>query len=405
MKITLLLAAIIILFSACAIDHPSPISGVPRSLNESTFFENVNASAVPEENLPISVPVLHRVENSIRATYEPEGIYLGAWLSANTPKRDFIAQAGRNHAVFVHEMHADDEIPVMWILQCIAALATPLFVIHPPLCEDAPAGEWITYLAYRLGTFNLPMFIAFYPTGLGEGHDLNPQEYSAIFRFSRAIFSLHAPQATFVWYTPSLDSTTRNPFFPGHDVVDWVAVSLFGEEQLGAFESFYHRFRSHHPMMVLPLGVSHFSRQNHTYRVPEAVGEIGRVYQALSGFPRVGLVVYGDAFGLPRTGMDDFSIFIEEDLMTAYRSAVTGEHFLTALERSPSTTASWSRDSRFAYLYEGRIYIDVETLADLSIPAPRGAVVINERNFIDAARLSGFGIYFCWDRNVVFIGS
>jgi len=403
MKIVLLLVTII-LFSACAIDHPSPISGVPRSINESTFFENVNAAAALEENLPVAVPVLHKIENSIRATYEPEGIYLGAWLSASTPQRDFLTQAGRNHAVFVHEMHADDEIPVMWILQCIAAMATPLFVIHPPRCEEAPAGEWITYLAYRLGTFNLPMFVVFYPTGLGAAHDLNPQEYSVIYRFSRATFSFHAPQAAFVWYTPSLDSTTRNPFFPGHDVVDWVAVSLFGEEHLEAFESFYHRFRAFHPMMVLPLGVSHFSRQNHTYRVPEAAEEIGRIYQALSGFPRVGLIVYGDAFGLSRTNIDDFSIFIEEDLMAAYNSAIQGEHFLATIERSPQATATWSRDSRLAYLYDGRIYLDIETLADLSIPAPRGAVEINGRSFIDAARLSGFGIYFCADKNVVFVG-
>jgi len=379
---------------------------VPRSgAANSSFFENTNI-ALPDENAPIAVPLLYRLDNFTPAIYEPDGTSLGIWLDPNISKRSFLQQAGRNHAVFVYEMHACDDIPVNWILQCIASLATPLIIIHPPLSDYATETEWIMYLAYRLGTFNLPMFVAFYPD-VPQGMDYTTGEFAAIYRFARSMFSLHAPLASFVWVAPALNSTTRNPFFPGHDVVDWVGISLLlppeeVEDTLEQFEAFYHRFNDHHPVIVLPLGVSHFSNEGHGYRIPQAAYDITDIYRTLLSFPRVRLVVYGDAFGMAKTGGDDFSISIEPALIDAYRDAISHERFLSAIEKSPQSTGRYKRDLQHAYIYNNRIYIDTETLQSLNIPLPGSVTEINGREYINASRLSGFGIRHCEELNIVF---
>ena len=401
----ILFVLLLIFLSACAIDHPSPISGVPRSGTGMSFFENATTT-MPDEIVPTSVPLLYWVENFTPAIYESEGTSLGIWLDPDISKRNFLQQAGRNHAVFVYEMHACGEIPVNWILQCIASLATPLIIIHPPISDYAIETEWIMYLAYRFGTFNLPMFVAFYPD-VPQGMDYTTQEFAAIYRFARSMFSLHAPLASFVWVAPALNSTTRNPFFPGHDVVDWVGISLLlpaeeTDDTLEQFEAFYHRFADHHPIMILPLGVSHFSRDSGGYRIPQAASDIAEIYRTLLSFPRVGLIVYGDAFGIAKTGSEDFSISIEPALLDAYRETVSLEGFTSAIEKSPQGTGRYRRDLLNAYIYNGQIYIDTETLQNLNIPLPGGVSEINGREYINASRLSGFGIRYCEELNVVF---
>jgi len=404
---------LIFVLTACMTDSPAPITGTPRS--RSFEISHVDASTQGEavENYPMQVPVLFQIENTTRGIYEPsEGVYLGAWLAPHTSKRNFIDQTNKNHAVFVHEMYLCEEIPINWLLQCIAVLATPLFVVHPPQDENSeiPIGDKISHLAQRLGAFNLPMFVAFYP----PGHGMIPQEYSVIFRYARALFLQHAPQVAFVWVAPGVESTTRNPFFPGHDAVDWVGVSLLAQRDndgfvgdiIEQFTPFYHEFQAHHPMMVLPLGVSHFSRSDHIYHLQEAAAEILRTYQALAGFPRLGLVVYADAFRLAPATQDDFSVSTENDLISAYTKAIANMHFISILESDAPQEPGWARSAFTGYYWEGRIYVDTETLTtELSIPMPRTTIEMNGRIFTDAGRISGSGVTvsFCDIRHAILI--
>jgi len=411
-KTFLLLLLFMLMLSACMIDTPAPITGTPRSrsLEISPIERATVEPAYENENIPIQVAVLYQTGNAPRGVYEPsEGIYLAAWLAPHTSKRNFIQQSGKSHAVFVHEMHLDDEVPITWILQCIAALATPLFVVRPPLEEDCeiPIGDKISYLAQRLGTFQLPMFVAFYP----PGHEMAPREYYIMFRYARALFMAHAPQVTFVWVAPGVESTVQNPFFPGHDAVDWVGVSLFAgrnkygfvQDVIEQFKPFYHRFEAHHPIMVLPLGISHFSRADHTYHLQEAAAEIIRVYRELASFPRLGLVAYADAFGIAQTARDDFAISIENELMSAYAKAISNSHFISALEKDTVNDPQWNRSAFLGYYWEGRIYIAPETLQELSIPLPRSSVEINDATFVEASHISGADISFCDIRHVILV--
>lgn len=406
-KKSVLFLAVLLTLAACVTDQPATITGVPPSRSVARNAVSYNSAAVEDENLPMPISVLHYAENAMRGIFEPEeGIYLGAWLMRDYQKRDFAGRAGQDHAVFVHEIDLCENIPATWLIQCIAARVTPFFVVNPPLDTEAPIGDMLTVLAQRLGAFNLPMFIAFYP----PGHGLTPAEYSVIFRYARAVFLRYAPQAAFVWVAPNAMSTIRSPFFPGSDVVDWVAVALLADRDdngsvtdvFETFVPFYHMFEAHHPIIILPLGVSHFSHQAHSYHISCAAAEIERVYQTLQGFPRVGLVVYGDAFGFVRSIRDDFAISVEPALMLAYSKAIANGHFIPTLQMDVST-GRWVRSPYMGYYWEGSIFIDVQTFDEISLPLPQDAAVeINDRSFINIKNIGN--ISYCPLRNIVLIG-
>jgi len=392
-------------------DIPAPITGTPRSRSFEPSHIDTPVQDEKVENVHMQVPVLLQMKETTRGIYEPsKGIYLGAWLAPHTGKRSFIDQTEKNHAIFAHDMYLNEEIPATWILQCIAVLATPLFLIHPPQEDDleTPIGDMISYLAQRLGAFNLPMFVAFYP----DGHGMTPQEYSIMFRYARALFLQHAPQIAFVWGAPNTNATTRNPFFPGHDAVDWVGVPLlaqrssygFTENIIAQFTPFYHEFQAHHPIMILPLGISHFSRSDHIYHLQDAAVEILRVYQSLSGFPRLGAIVYADAFRLSPTAQDDFSISVENCLISAYAKAIANTHFISTLEKDATHELKWIRSAFSGYYWEGRLYVNAETLTtELSITLPRISIEINARVFIEAERIPGATVSFCDIRHAILI--
>lgn len=403
------------IFTSCVTDNPTYVTGEPRS--RTLIGTPLRPAYTPqeEENAhPMPASVIFQGADRARGAFEPaHGIYLGAWLSPTIQISSFVAQTGHNHAAFVYEIHLCDPVPANWVLQCMAVMATPIFVVHPPRqhCNETPIGEIIAELAQGLGAFNIPMFVAFYPTTGYYGHGLAPAEYSIIFRYARSIFMRYAPRAKFVWVAPSLEATNRNPFYPGADAIDWVGVGLFAErdrygfrnDAIEHFAPFYQTFAPIHPIMLLPVGVSHFSRSNHSYYIEEAAFEILRIYQALLGFPRVGLVAYGDAFGVVRTQQDDFSITVEKKLVTAYHIAAHNPYFITKLEAAESDAPLLVRSAYFGYVFDNNIYLDITTLAELDIPTPRQMVEINGSPFICTSQISDRHIWFCQIRQAIMV--
>jgi len=412
-KAILLLIIILTALTSCMTGRPAPIVGTPRTRSPGVPLQGSlvdNAYYMKADNSPQSFPVLFRGRTSRRGMYEPaEGVYLGAWLCAETSLRMFEYQAGRRHAVYVHEMQLSDEVPVTWLLHCIAAQATPLIIIHPDEvpCDEIPPSEMVIYLAQRLGSFNLPMFIVFFPE-----HDLMPAEYVIIFRYARSVFMAHAPLTAFVWSAPNASATPQNPFYPGHDAVDWVALELLAGRNsdgkkadiISELEDFYHAFQAHKPIMLLPLGISHFSRGDYTYRINETASDIRNIYNALRNFPRIGLIVYADAFTLSPDLWDDFSISAEPILTEAYREAISHEYFLSALETNARDATRFIRSAHHGYYWEGRIYVSTRTLeTELNTTPPRQSTEINQQAFAESRHLSSLNISACPDRRVILI--
>jgi len=411
MKKIFLLLLLLFSLTACMTENPPQIIGTPR-VHGGFIHETMAEDIIYEEIGPQPFTVLYRRENMKFEMYEPpEGVYIGAWLSPETTIRMFEHEADKRHAVYVNEINLGEEIDISWLLQCIASRATPLFIVHPPDnpgIDDIPTADLVVYMAQRLGSFNLPMFIAFFP----EEHGMMPAEYTLFFRQARNIFLTHAPMAAFVWVAPSHTATSQNPFYPGDNAVDWVALPLLAEwdaencftDILGNFNTFYNSFHEHKPIMVLPLGVSHFTRGDYTYRLNQAAMEISRVYDALQNYPRVGLIAYADAFTLSRAYRDDFSVSIEPQLISAYSNAIYGENFLQLIEKTTNETTRWARSAYHGYIWEDRIYISTNTLENEILIMPHRQIIeINENSFVDSRRISGKIITVCPVRRVIYV--
>ena len=444
----LVFAIVLAVLSGCATDSPAPIIGSPAGQNRtrSIAAEYEEYEAYESDPEPIPFAVLHKRNNTRLAMYEPaDGVYLGAWLRPDTTFRAFENKVGKRHAVYVHEMYLDDDIPVNWLLQCIATLATPLFIVHPPqhvdeisdedleaedlLMPSVPSffpffgeietpqpltiEEQVVILARRFGAFNLPMFVAFYP----PGHGLAADEYLTLFRYARAVFMDYAPLTAFVWVAPDTRITPSSTFFPGNDSVDWVALPLFSGRNAYGFEKdiledfrpFYMAFGEHKPIMLLPLGISHFSRADYVYNLHPAADEIRRVYHALgTAFPRVGMIVYGDAFIMTPGTNDDFSITLEQDLIETYRQIIDENHFITSIDKDASNgfrqASTWVRSRFHGYYFENRVYIDTRTMEnELGISAPRQTTEINGWHFVESQRIPGHTVIICETRGIIFV--
>jgi len=423
-SIPTIILVLLLTLTACMTDTPprivgeSPSRSAPTRMSPPTAYEE----PTPEDNSPVPLTVLYKQGTAERAMFEPAyGVYLGAWLHPGANIRMFENQAGRSHAVYVHEMHLGDDVPINWLLSSIAALATPMLIIHPPRLpqeeDGTPHGDLVIYLAHRLGVFNLPMFVAFYPLA-GARYSMDATEYTLMFRYARAVFLAYAPLTAFVWVAPNTYATPQSPMYPGHDAVDWVGVPLlaaqggdgFSSDILADFEPFYMAFQAHKPIMVLPLGISHFSRVNYTYNMREAEAEIARVYEALqAGFPRVGMIVYGDASSISSqiAPQDSFAISVENSLMQAYENAISHENFLSVLEKDAPPSTRWVRSAFHGYHWEGVTYLNPATIEqEIAANLPRtGFTEINGHNYVDISRITNKTITVDLEQGVIFIAS
>ena len=371
----------------------------------------VEAVAAAEAAAPLPFTVLYAGDDIARAMYEPAaGAYLGAWLWPGLYKPDFEEMVEKKHAAFALEIMLGDELPATWILQAIAAQAAPVIVLRLPdsAAEDFPLSE-ITMFAHELGRYNLPAFVVFNPLPPGPG--MGPEDYVLLFRYARIIFRTYAPMTAFVWHGSGNHATPESPFYPGHDAVDWVSISLTAPQGPEGFFNdipaelapFYVSFQQYKPIMILPIGIGHFSRRDYVYRVPGAAAEIKRVYEIIrNNFPRVRMVVYAN-HGMTTPQGDDFSITREKITIQAYRDAIADSHFLSRVEAGGDVGPMWMLSALHGYYYDGQIFIDREILTARPQRLPSASKEINGRAYVEAGAVRGLEFEVDHARQIIWL--
>ena len=367
---------------------------------------------VAESTLPVSFSVLYVVLEMTGAMYEPaEGAYLGAWLRPDIVKAEFEERVGKKHAVFALEFTVGDEFPTTWILQSIATQAAPLIIFNlPEECQaDFPMTELAAF-AYELGAFNLPAFIVFNP--LMDERNICPEDYVLLFRHARIIFRTYAPMAVFVWHGYCNTATEESPFYPGHDVVDWVSIGALAPQGADGFivdipefiMPFYLSFQREKPVILLPLGISHFSRRDYVYRVPQAIEEMQRVYNIIrDSFPRVRMVVYADN-NITTPEWDDFGLSREDAKIKGYGVAIVDNHFISRLEAGSLERPMLMRSPLHGYYYQGEVFIDRGVFEASHHETPSTTTKeINERTFLNAADIDWIKIITDHSRRVIYV--
>ena len=326
------------------------------------------------------------------AKYEPaEGTLIGMHTDA-LPSPDgrvianIEASIGVSHAAFMEVIRLKDDFPVLWILECIAEQKIPIIVILPPEGHDPFGSRWeeiLTEAAMAFSEYPVPMFAVFYPVPVNPGWDA--ATYIAFFRYARAIFAAHAPHVAFVW---AVDSDKENfmDYFPGKLAVDWVGLSLFSSStdiSMDRLLNFYHTFQRDMPIM-LNFGFSHFSTEDHRYRITETAAAIKEIYRTiLEGFPRVRIVNYMDISRKDYNGRD-YRINMDAALRAAYRDSVQGfisevpRHFHDTLFTLPI------RSAYTALVDDGRIFLDIRIFEELGLPNPSRAIWIDGAGMVDA---------------------
>ncbi|MCL2362255.1 MAG: hypothetical protein FWC73_10635 [Defluviitaleaceae bacterium] len=403
---------LLLLFTLSGCISASPITYEPESPSVEMHEEISVVEVVAEATVPVPFSVLYAALEVTGAVYEPaQGAYLGVWLRPDFSKATFEERTGKKHAVFALEHKIGAEFPTTWMLQSIAAQAAPLIILELPEENQAdfPLAELAAF-AYELGNFNLPAFIVFNP--LFDKSNICSEDYVLLFRYTRIIFRTYAPMAVFVWHGYCNFATEESPFYPGHDVVDWVSISALAPQGPEGFiediptliTPFYQSFQRYKPIILLPLGVSHFSRRDYVYRVPQAAEEIIRVYNILrDSFPRVRLVVYADV-DISTPEWDDFSLSREEPLIKAYGEAITDDYFLSRLEPGNIEGPMLMRSPLHGYYYQGEVFIDREILeARRHRPLPSATKEINERTFVNTADIDWMKVVTDHSRRVIYV--
>ena len=408
-------AIILFSLSGCALQISSRFFG-GESAPEDTQVAGVDFTAtvevVAEAASPIPFTILYVDLETPWAMYEPpQGAYLGAWLQPHVGKQDFEEMAGSKHAAFVKEHTIGDDFPTTWVLQSIAAQAAPVFILRLPgnYDYDFPLAELATF-AYELGNFNLPAFIVFNP--LSPGASIDSDDYVLLFRYARILFRSYAPMAAFVWHGYDNTATPVSPFYPGHDMVDWVSIDLLSPQTADGFYvdipnellPFYMSFQQYKPIMVLPLGVGHFSRRDYIYRVPQAADEITRVIGVIrDSFPRVRMVVYANN-GVSTPQWDNFGLMREPDLLYAYANAVGDSHFLERVVPGSTEGPMLMRSHMHGYYYGGSVFIDREFLSSTQrLPIPSSDRVINGRDFVSSSAIDWLKIITDHSGRVIYL--
>jgi len=416
-KIGLAAVMAILLFSlsGCALQINSRFFGgepTREDTQEGGVDFTATVEAVAEAPSPIPFTILYVDLEIDWAIYEPpQGAYLGAWLQPHVGKRDFEQMVDAKHASFVLEHTIGDDFPTIWVLQSIAAQAVPVFVLKLPgnYDYDFPLAELAAF-AHELGNFNLPAFIVFNP--LMPNASIDPDDYVLLFRYTRILFRSHAPMAAFVWHGYENTTSPESPFYPGHDMVDWVSIDVLSPQTADGFYidiptellPFYMNFQRYKPIMVLPLGVGHFSRRDYVYRVPQAAEEITRVMGILrDSFPRVRMVVYANS-GVSTPEWDNFSLLREPDLIYAYRSVASDDHFLERVIPGSTEGPMLMRSVMHGYYYGGNVFIDREFLTlTQRLPIPNADRVINGRGFVSTSAIDWLKIITDHSRRVIYL--
>ena len=344
------------------------------------------------------------------AKYEPpEGAYLGAYILSNrVVERDirtFETRAARPHALYVFHMQLGDNFPINWVLSCIASMKTPYVSLAVPHVMTESDWAVLAETADAFGAFHVPMFLEFAPLDRTQ----NANTYVETFRRARRVFRRRAPYVAFVWSVNSTEVYGSALYYPGHDYVDWVGMSIFlplgtaapfERNVLHSIDYFYYTYQRHKPIMITRLAISHKSARNFAYRTDAAAAEIQRLYNAFAqDYPRIKGVIIMDFDAITRVNGgaigENFSITSEQSVLNAYNLAISQPHFLSTLDVSTGgeTARATYRSPFTAYYSDGRFFVS-ETLLhhDLEIldVTPFGeAVWLNGMRFFNINNVPG----------------
>jgi len=270
-----------------------------------------------------------------RGLYEPEnGCCVGAYILedyvVNGDITEFEEKVGAEHAVYIYRMRLGGDFPFDWVLSCIAGMKTPFISVYPPENGRLYDREMLERTAGDCGTYNIPVFINFYP--LTDSETFDAAEYAAFYIEARELFTEYAPKAAFVWSVDSCLAYGGLNYYPGDGYTDWAGLCIYADiggggdypALDGELGYFYNTFRNRKPMMISEFAASHYSPETNSYFERQAAEFIVGFYENIAeNYPRIKMINYMD---IPRDGHSErtgaYCITSGEPLVSAYENAL-----------------------------------------------------------------------------------
>ena len=396
---------------------------------EYTLIDIVPRGTAAETNmLPLNLKI--EVANHELARHEPvSGAFLGAYIGRDATLRglrDFEAQTGVNHAMFVHMMVLGEDYPLRWVLENIASAKAPFIVLKAPqeLCfGETQLFEQLRGFAQEAGRFDVPVFVSLFPL-VGE-HGFLAGEYISFFRAARRVFEFYAPNVAMVWGFDAENLADSVRFYPGRDAVDWIHLTVYNDicgdgnfrDFFAYVNSFYLLYQRERPLAV-STGVSHYSAEGNTYFALQAAERIEYIFARLYDYPRIKAILLHSYNDLEGSG-NKFRLHDVEAVMQAYRRVAAHERFIGFVDNLQGHGGGVRRANQVmrspfrAFMVDAYFYVPLRALVyDVRLPQmylERLEQESNERmingeiffSMIDIHRVTGADIFVDFQRQTL----
>jgi len=355
-----------------------------KTLKKEEMINNENKPIIEEED----ISVLKNFEKEMReyelyvedkniklGKYEPiNGTYIGAYVENNSFDENEIEEFERltkkKHLFYLYNLKLGDEFPENWILSCIANNKVPLITIDAPNEYDAYNKNLLIKTAKDFGTYDIPIFINFYPNANIKNYDV--AQYTDFYKDAHSVFNQYIKKNVMIYSVSADNLSDMKKYYAGDDYVDWIGINIhrvldteneeniYGTDIFSAIDYFYYTFQESKPLMLSQFAVGNYSAQNNNYYTFDASKEIERVYSAIRNFyPRIKNINYvNDTRSDKENTKDNFSITENKTILKAYENTVALSSYLSKLQDNGDSDKSVLIKSPFkSYKIDNHLYI------------------------------------------------
>lgn len=294
-----------------------------------------------------------------------QGCYVGAFIDRDTTleKHYFESQThgdipqfnelvGKKHASFFMYRSYGKPFPSEWAEFVKSQGAIPHIAWEPGSIDEVKNDAYLASFLDAAKRLEHPVMLRFASEMNGEWTHYNgdPEAYKKAFRLVYTE-SRKAPQVALMWCPNAVPKSNVEEYYPGDDFVDWVGVNFYsvpfldndpqrsGEKihPTDHLKFVYETYSSKKPIAIGEWAASQKSILSERDLVDFATGKLSQLYATLpTKYPKVKMVNWYNCNNIEQAKeerqLNNFQITNSEQILSAYRKAVSNSYFLGTLE-------------------------------------------------------------------------
>ncbi len=305
--------------------------------------KEVATSRVEEQEQQVNIELYIKETIQLGKREPRQGVYLGVYEGEGSHQKGpkSLEDLLGYHQVFeVMSYNLSSGLPEHAILRCIAENKIPYIKIA--FDQQGDLGTLYRMITELKTSYSLPVFVELFPVHQGVSNSLL---YKQTYRRGYDLLKKYLEDVVVVWSMDDGCIYDMPLYYPGDDVVDWAGLNIFiPRYRQGAsyvfnrwadLDFWYKSFQKTKPMIISSLGISQYSRIDHTYDLRSVKNYLNKFYKDLPlSYPRIKGILYIDVdmAQFKEQGMDDYRLSTQEELIKHLRSLLKGPLFLQRIE-------------------------------------------------------------------------